>query len=349
MATINGGLPAEICGDESIEDFLAVPTQGAIRALKENPGDVLVLGAGGKMGATTALMARKSLEVIGQGGRVVAVSRFSDGSARRLLEDRGIETIAADLMDRDTVAALPDAPNVLFLAGQKFGTAGSPELTWALNTLVPANVAERYAGSKIVAFSSGCAYPFVPVNSGGSRETDTLCQTGDYPNSVIARERIFEYYSKREGTEVVLFRLNYAIDLRYGVLVDVAAKVLAGQPVSVTTGHVNVIWQGDACARAIQCLSLVRSPALPINITGPERVSVRALAHRFGELFGQVPVIVGEEAAAAWLSDAGESFRLFGYPSVSLDQMVLWVAEWLCRGGRTIEKPTHFEVRDGKF
>ncbi len=349
MATNNSELPVRVMEDEAVEDFLATPTQGAIQALKENPGDVLVLGAGGKMGATTALMAAKALDAIGEGGRVVAVSRFSDASARKLLEDRGIETLAADLMDRNVVAALPEGANVLFLAGQKFGTTGSPELTWALNTLVPANVAERYADSKIVAFSSGCAYPFVPVNAGGSRETDALCQTGDYPNSVIARERIFEYSSKRDGTKVALFRLNYAIDLRYGVLVDVAGKVLAGEPVDVTTGHVNVIWQGDACARAIQCLSLARSPAVPINITGPEVVSVRALAHRFGELFGKEPVIAGEEAGVAWLSDASESFRLFGHPTVSLDQMVRWVADWLLRGGRTIGKPTHFEVRDGKF
>jgi len=218
-----------------------------------------------------------------------------------------------------------------------------------MNTIVPINVAERYAGARIVVFSSGCAYPFVPLKGGGSVESDALIQTGDYPNSVIARERIFEFYSKQNGTKVVLFRLNYAIDLRYGVLVDVAGKVKAGKPVDVTMGHVNVIWQGDACARAIQSLALAKSPALPLNVTGPEVVSVRSLAERFGRLFNKEPIITGTEEDSVWLNNAGESFRLFGYPTVTLDQMVVWTSEWIVRGGTTLGKPTNFEVRDGAF
>jgi len=334
---------------EQIDDFLSEPTIGVVETLQEHPGDVMVLGAGGKMGATTALMVAKGLAAVGRGDRVVAVSRYSDESVRRLFEARGISTIAVDLLNRDAVARLPDSPNVLFLAGQKFGTSGCPEKTWAMNTIVPINVAERYAGARIVVFSSGCAYPFVPLKGGGSVESDALIQTGDYPNSVIARERIFEFYSKQNGTKVVLFRLNYAIDLRYGVLVDVAGKVKAGKPVDVTMGHVNVIWQGDACARAIQSLALARSPALPLNVTGPEVVSVRSLAERFGRLFNKEPIITGTEEDSAWLNNAGESFRLFGYPTVTLDQMVVWTSEWIVRGGTTLGKPTNFEVRDGAF
>jgi nucleoside-diphosphate-sugar epimerase len=283
------------------------------------------------------------------GQAVYAVARFSDPAAREGLEASGVKAVRCDLTDRKQLADLPDAPNVIFMAGQKFGTSGAPDLTWIMNTYVPALVAERFAGSRIVAFSTGCVYPNAPVLSGGAREEDLLGPIGDYSNSCVGRERVFTYFSRRDGTPVVLFRLNYAIDLRYGVLIDVAQKVLAGQAVDVTMGHANVIWQGDANAQAIQCLAHATSPPLALNVTGPETVSIRALARRFGELFGLEPQITGEEAETALLSNASRAHALFGYPTVPLEHMIVWVAEWLRRGGRLLGKPTHFETRDGKY
>lgn len=301
------------------------------------------------MGPTLALMAAEILKDLGDGRKVMAVSRFSNAASRQLLEDGGVKTIACDLLDRDAVAQLPDCENIVFLAGQKFGTADGPERTWAMNTLVPANVAERYADSRIVAFSTGCVYTFAKVGSGGSREGDPTEPVGDYANSCIGRERIFQFASVTNGTRVCLYRLNYAIDFRYGVLLDVAERVRSGEPIDVTSGHANVIWQGDANARALQCIEHAAAPAKILNITGPETVSIRALAHRFGKMFNRQPNIVGEEAPTVWLSNAGESFAHFGYPTISLDQMIEWTAAWLEAGGETLGKPTHFETRDGKF
>lgn len=337
------------CRPEACDDFLSRPTPGLIETLGRVEGDIAVVGAGGKMGPTLAMMATRALREAGSDSRVLAVSRFSNPSSRKTLEEAGVGTVACDLLDRSAVAELPDAPNILFLAGQKFGTSDGPEVTWAMNTLVPAHVAERYADSRIVAFSTGCVYSFASVLSGGSREDSPMEPAGDYANSCIGRERIFQFAASRRGTRVCLFRLNYAIDFRYGVLLDIARKVHDGQPVDVTTGHVNVIWQGDANARALQSLEHAASPALPLNITGPETASVRALALRFGQLFGREVEITGTEAPAAWLNNAGESFRLFGYPTVCLDQMIEWTAAWVRDGGPTLGKPTHFETRDGKF
>jgi len=312
-------------------------------------GDIVILGAGGKMGPTLALMAAKAQRAAGKGRKVTAVSRFSDTALRQLLEEAGITTVSCDLLDRDAVRALPDCGNVIFLAGQKFGTSDSPEGTWAMNTLAPSHVAERYAEARIVAFSTGCVYSFAAVFSGGSREGASTAPEGDYANSCLGRERIFEYAARRWGTRVCLFRLNYAIDFRYGVLLDLAQKVEAGQEIDVSTGHVNVVWQGDANARALQCLELAESPARAINITGPETISIRETARRFGELLGKEPVFTGTEAPTAWLNNAGESFKLFGYPTVALDEMIEWTAAWVRSGGRTLDRPTHFETRDGKF
>jgi len=337
------------CRPEECDDFLSQPTAGAVTALDRLNGDVLIAGAGGKMGPTLAMMAVKAQEASGRKRKVYAVSRFSNAASRESLEAAGVETIACDLLDAGAVAGLPKAPNVLFLAGQKFGTSSGPELTWAMNTIVPANVARHYRGSRIVAFSTGCVYSFATVLSGGSREGWPTEPRGDYANSCLGRERTFEYFSKTEGTPVCLYRLNYAIDFRYGVLLDIAQKVQAGEPVDVAMGHVNLIWQGDANARALQCLEVAESPARAMNITGPETVSVRELAHRFAAWFGCEAVITGSEAPAAWLNNAGDSFREFGYPSVALDSMIEWVAAWVQSGGSTLGKPTHFEVRDGKY
>ena len=339
--------------EAALEEALSCPTPGLCRTFADlGGGDILVLGAGGKMGPTLARMARRALDACGRAGqKVIAVARFTDPAARRGLEAAGVVTVAADLSDRAQVQALPEAADVIFMAGQKFGTVDAPETTWMMNTYVPALVAERYAGpsTRIVAFSTGCVYPNAPVTAGGSRESDPLEPVGDYANSCVGRERIFTHFANTLGTRVALFRLNYAIDLRYGVLVDIARKVRDGEPVDVAMGHVNVIWQGDANARALQCLAHAACPPFALNVTGPETVSVRALAHRFGERFGVAPILVGEEAGTALLSDASRSNALFGYPTVPLDTLVGWVADWLARGGRLLNKPTHYETRDGKY
>jgi len=313
-------------------------------------GDILVLGAGGKMGPTLARMVRRGLDAIGQPQRrVIAVSRFSSPSAALNLQQQGVETIACDLTDRAAVQLLPDAPNVIFMVGQKFGTSDAPELTWVMNTLVPAVVAERFANSRIVVFSTGCVYPLVPANGPGAREEDALGPPGEYANSCVGRERVFTHFAKQNGTRALLFRLCYAIDLRYGVLCDVASKVAQGLPVDVTMGAANVIWQGDANARAIQCLARANSPPPALNVTGKERVPIRWLAERFGALFGRAPIITGTEGATAWLWDATRSYELFGPPLVSLEEMIELIVHWQQQGGPMLGKPTHFEVRDGQF
>lgn len=341
-----GGIPLE---DEKIDEWFAQPTQGVLETLKRLEGDLLVLGVAGKMGVTTALMAKRGLEQLGRSNRVIGVSRFSNPAAREKLEKYGIETIPADLLNSEDLAKIPEVPNILYLAGQKFGTSDSPEVAWAMNAVLPAKVCERFQKSKIVAFSTGCVYPWASITGGGSTEDVELDTLGDYANSCVGRERVFTYYSKKNQTPVSLYRLNYAIDLRYGVLVDVATKVLAGEPVDVTMGHVNLIWQGDAIARAIQCLDHTAVPPAPINITGPETIPVRDLAHRFARIFGKEAQIVGEEVDKCWLSNAAKSFKLFGYPEVSLAEMIDWVAEYLQNGGVLLGKPTHFDSKNAKF
>lgn len=354
MSAVSPARPAEPltapADEAALEELLSRPTPGLVETLRGIEGNFVLLGAAGKMGPTLARQLRRGLEAAGRGGqRVTAVARFSDPAARAAVEAAGVAAVRADLMDREQVAALPDAANVIFMAGQKFGTSDAPDLTWMMNTYVPALAAERYAGSRIVSFSTGCVYANVPVTSGGAREEDPLEPLGDYANSAVGRERVFTYFSRRNGTPVVFFRLNYAIDLRYGVLVDIAQKVLAGQSVDATMGHANVIWQGDANAQAIQCLAHAASPPFALNVTGPETVSVRWLAHRFGELFDRPAQVVGQEADTALLSNAARAHALFGYPTVTLEQMIRWVATWLQGGGRLLGKPTHFETRDGKY
>lgn len=335
---------------EALEEALSRPTPGVLDTLRAVDGDVLVLGAGGKMGPTLARMVRRGLDEIGhKQRRVIAVSRFSSAGTARELQQHGVETIPCDLMDRQAVNALPDAPNVIFMAGQKFGTRDAPELTWVMNTLVPAIVAERFAGSRIVVFSTGCVYPLMPAGGRGAREDDPLTPPGEYANSCVGRERVFTHFAKRHGTRALLFRLCYAIDLRYGVLLDVAQKVTQGLPVDVTMGAAHVIWQGDANARAIQCLRHTASPPVALNVTGLERVSVRELAHQFGERLGRPALITGVESPTAWIWDASRSHELFGPPTVSLAEMIEATARWIQHGGGTLGKPTHFEVQDGQF
>ena len=335
--------------DDELEERLSRPTPGVVDALRRTRGDVIVLGAGGKMGPSLTSMVRRACDALGDGRAVTAVSRFSSPEAAAHLEAGGVRVVRAELGDRDAIGRLPEAANVIYMAGQKFGTKDIPSLTWAVNTLVPAMVAERYAGSRIVAFSTGNVYPLSPVASPGSREGDALTPVGEYANSCVGRERVLEHVSRTHGTPMAIVRLNYAVDLRYGVLVDIAHRVAAGEPVHVDMGYVNVIWQGDANAQAIRALALATSPPRAINVTGPERLSVRDTAKRLGELLGTAPRIEGTEAPDALLSDTTLAQSLFGPPTVPADVLIEWVASWVARGGTRLGKATKFEVRDGKF
>jgi nucleoside-diphosphate-sugar epimerase len=332
--------------EAELDDLLSAPRRETIAALSACPGDIIVLGAGGKMGPTLARMAARSA---GAGRRVIAVSRWSSAAARAALEQAGVATISADLLDRDAVAGLPDAPNVIFMAGQKFGTTGAPAMTWAMNTLVPANCAERYRDSRIVAFSTGNVYSLTPTASHGSRETDSLGPIGEYAASCVGRERVFELYAERHATRIAIVRLNYAIDLRYGVLVDIATRVKRGSLVSLDMGCVNVIWQGDANRIALECLPMTATPPFIVNVTGAEQLSVRAIAEWFGKRFGVTPKFSGSERADALLSDTGRMRAHFSPPEVTTEQMFDWVAAWVENDGVLLGKPTRFEARDGQF
>jgi nucleoside-diphosphate-sugar epimerase len=339
-------LPEKFESVEALEDFMTEPTPALAEDLAREPGDILVLGVAGKMGPTLARMAKRAAPE----RRVVGVARFSNVTERRKLDKHGVETLACDLLDRAAVAALPQAPNVIFMAGMKFGATGNEPLTWAMNVHVPAIVAEVYKSSRIVAFSTGCVYPFVPVESGGAtEETPAVPPPGDYANSCIGRERMFSYFSALHGTPGRLFRLNYAIDMRYGVLHDVARKVRDGEEIDVAMGHVNVIWQGDANAVALRCLAHATTPTSPLNVTGPETISVRWLAGEFGRLMGRTPRVTGTEAATGWLNDASRMAREFGQPRVPLARMVQWTADWVANDRESLGKPTHYEVRDGRY
>ena len=338
--------------ETELEELLSRPDAGAVQALATHPGDILVLGAGGKMGPSLARMARRAADeadTTPTRRRVIAVSRFSTGASRELLESTGVDTIAADLSDAAAVNALPDAPNVIFMAGQKFGTRDAPSGTWAANAAVPALVATRFTRARIVAFSTGNVYPLTPVTGSGSKETDPLAPIGEYASSCLGRERIFEHYAMRHSQPLAIVRLNYAVDLRYGVLVDIALAVLHRQPVDLHMGHVNVIWQGDANARAISCLAHAATPPFIVNVTGRSILRVRDLAARFGALLDRAPTLSGEEAPDALLSDTTVMASTLGPPAMPVDWMVACVAEWITRGGPILGKPTSFQTRDGRF
>lgn len=339
-------LPSAFADVAELEEAMTRPSAALADDLEKAPGAVMALGAGGKMGPTLARLAKRAAP----GRRVIAVARFSDAAARETLEGCGVETIACDLLDREAVARLPDAENIVYMAGRKFGATGSEPFTWAMNALAPAIVAERFAASRIVAFSTGCVYPFARVAEGGPTEqTPVGPPPGEYAWSCLARERVFQHFSETLGTAGLMIRLNYAIDMRYGVLHDVAALVFAGEPVDVSMGHVNVIWQGDANAQVLRALAHVTTPASPLNVTGPETVSIRWLAGEFARRFGREAKFAGTEAETGWLNDASKAARLFGPPAVSLEEMIDWQADWIARGGESLGKPTGFQVRDGKF
>lgn len=332
-----------------LEAKLAEPSEALIRDLASVEGDILLLGVGGKMGPSLARLAVNAIREGGLNKKVIGASRFSNQEARQELEAAGVQTIACDLLNDEELRSLPDASNILYMAGNKFGTTGREHFTWAMNTYLPGRVAERFKDSRIVVFSSGNIYPFVPVSGGGATERVVPEPIGEYAQSTLGRERIFEYHSHKNGTPMTFYRLNYAIDMRYGVLLEIARAVNEGRPVDVTMGFANIIWQGDANAMALRCLTACSTPPTLMNITGPETVSIRWAAHEFAARLGKEAVIEGKEADTALLNNASKSHQLFGYPSVSLLQMIDWIADWVAEGGATWNKPTHFQERKGKF
>ncbi|MDP3176374.1 MAG: NAD(P)-dependent oxidoreductase [Spirochaetaceae bacterium] len=336
--------------EEELEAFMSEPTPRVVESLRAYRGDIAILGIGGKIGVTLGMMVARSVAAAGTRSRVYGVSRFSDRDARRKLELSGVECLSCDLLDRDAVDALPDALRVIFMAGKKFGTSGAEETTWAMNTVVPANVSWRYRKSAIVAYSTGCVYDFVTPYSGGSSELDSPKAAGDYAQSALGRERVFQHASREHGTPVCLLRLNYAIDPRYGVLHDIARKVAAGEVIDLAVANLNCIWQGDVLERTILAFDRAASPAFVLNLTGPETASVRRIAEEFGRRFGKQPTFTGGgESGRAYLNDAGLSFRLFGYPRLTLSEMIGLQADWIIAGGGSLGKPTHFETNDGNY
>jgi len=335
--------------ESELEEALCRPSAEDVPSAKALDGDVLILGAAGKMGPTLAKCARRAAMEAGSNTRVIAVARFSQEQVKADLESAGVHTIACDLLEPGALASLPDAPNVIFMAARKFGTTGSEYMTWAMNTFLPGLVAERYRASRIVAFSTGNVYGLRPICRGGCTEASPVAPEGEYAQSALGRERMFEYGSNRWGTKAALLRLNYAIDLRYGVLVDIALAVFRGRPIDLQMGMVNVIWQGDANSMCLRSFGHCASPPLVLNITGPETISVREAAWQFGRRFGKEPVFTGQESSSALLNNSARAFQLFGYPRVTTGELMDWVAEWVEAGRPVLNKPTHFGTRDGQF
>lgn len=338
-----------ITSEEQLEDVLSAPNQADVEAMRDMQGDLLILGISGKMGPSLARRARRASEAAGVQRRVIGVARFTTPGSREDLEAQGIETIAADLLEPGALEALPDIPNIIFMAARKFGSTGAEHATWVMNSYLPGKVAERYRDARIVAFSSGNVYPLSPVVEGGSTEQSPVAPVGEYAMSALGRERMFDHYSRQYGTPVTILRLNYAIDLRYGVLSDIGTKVFERTPIDLGMGNANVIWQGDANSVCLRSFAYSQSPPFVLNLTGPETVSVRWAARRFGGHFGVEPALTGVESPTALLNNAALCTRLFGYPTVSVDEMIEWIAIWIGMGGRSLGKPTKFELRDGKF
>jgi nucleoside-diphosphate-sugar epimerase len=334
---------------QQMERELLQPSEALIADMAAMEGDIILLGVGGKMGPSMARLAKQATEQAGVDKRVIGVSRFSDGALQAELEADGIETIPADLLNDQQLNGLPNVRNVLYLAGNKFGTTGKEAFTWAMNAYLPGRVAEKFRDSRIVAFSTGNVYPFVPVTSGGCSEDQPAAPVGEYGQSCLGRERIFQYFSDKYNIPTLIYRLNYAIDFRYGVMLEIAKSVKHQKPIDLSSGNANMIWQGDANEIALRCLKHCDVPAKILNVTGPEIVSIQWLAQQFGVLFGQEPIFKNEPQPTALLSNAAEANRLFGYPRTSLRQMIEITATWLQSGGQVWSKETHFQERAGKF
>ena len=332
-----------------LEELLSTPTLAAIETVRQTDGDFIVLGAAGKMGPTLSRMIRRALDTLGKKSRVIAVSRFSSPQSQEQFTRHNIETLKADLLDQHQLDALPDAPNIVYMAGMKFGSTGQEALTWAMNVYLPGMVCRKYRKSRIVAFSTGNIYGLSPVHAGGSTETDPLDPLGDYAMSILGRERIFEHFSLTLNIPVSIIRLNYAVEMRYGVLHDLATRVFNDQPVDVSMGNANVIWQGDASAMSIASFAHAATPPFILNVAGPETLSVRQIAQEFSRLFAKRPAFTGVETGTALLSNGQLGHRLYGYPKIPLQQILQWTADWIKQSGASHGKPTHFETRDGKF
>jgi dTDP-4-dehydrorhamnose reductase len=334
---------------EALDDLLSQPTAEVEGALAALDGDIMVLGVGGKMGPSLARLARRAIDRAGLHKRVIGASRFSEPGLREALQDAGVDTIACDLLDDDGLRRLPQVSNIIYMAGMKFGTTHREPQTWAMNAYLPGRVVQAQPQARYVVFSSGNVYPLTPVLHGGATETTPPAPVGEYAQSVLGRERIFQYWAERQHTRGVLFRLNYAVEVRYGVLLDIAQKVWARQPIDLSMGHANVIWQRDANAYALQALALAADPPLILNVTGPETVSIRSVALECGNLLGVEPVFIGQEQPEALLNNALRAHALLGYPQVPVGRILPWVADWVRREMPTLNKPTKFEARDGRF
>lgn len=334
---------------ETTYNKLLQPSDELIADMAKIEGDILILGAGGKMGPALAKLAKEAVAKSGINKKVIGVSRFSETGLEEELNQAGIETIKADLLQDDQLQSLPDAKNILYLAGTKFGTTGKESLTWAMNSYLPGRVADKYKNSRIVVFSTGNVYPLTPIAFGGATEEHLPEPVGEYAQSCLGRERLFQYFASKNHTPILIYRLNYANDLTYGVLLEIAKSVKEGRPVNLMMGSVNVIWQGDANEIAIRALNHCSVPAKILNVTGPETISVRWLAEQFGKMFGQTPRLINEEQPTALLNNAAESFRLFGYPKTTLKQVMELLVEYINEGGKTINKETHFQERKGRF
>jgi nucleoside-diphosphate-sugar epimerase len=332
-----------------LEEFLSRPSEADIAAMARLDGDLLILGAGGKMGPSLARRARRAAEKASVRMKIIAVARFSENHLRTSMASEGIETLAVDLLQPGALSKLPDIPNVIFMAARKFGTTGSEDLTWAMNTFLPGLVAERYRASRIVAFSTGNVYPLRDAMEGGATESTPVAPASEYAQSALGRERMFEYGSRQWGTTVTILRLNYAIDLRYGVLLDIGAAVFERRPIDLRMALVNIIWQGDANSVCLRSFAHCQAPPLILNLTGPETLSVRFIAEEFSRRFNVQPIFSSEETPTALLSNATKAHQIFGSPTVTSAQMIDWTAAWISSGGSRLNKPTHFEVRDGKF
>ena len=342
-------LPEYIEDEDTLNEVMTRPSPELVAWMKELPDPLLVLGSGGKMGPTLAVLAKRAAQAAGNPLQVIAVSRYSDPQVQSWLEAQGVKTVQFDLLERDGYGSLPEAENVIYLVGLKFGTTQNPGSTWVMNTLVPAYVSERYRSARIVALSTGNVYPLVPASSRGSRESDPMQPVGEYSNACMARERIFDYFSSKNGTPMILIRLNYAVDLRYGVLVDIAQKIQEGQPVDVTTGYFNCIWQGDANDMIIRSLAFAASPPRVLNLTSTRPYAIRQLAEQIAARMGKPANVQGSETDSAFISNTSLMQQLLGDPATPIDTVIRWTAHWIQRGGRTLNKPTHFEVRDGKY